>query len=462
MPVFTSEQQKGYWSMWKQYGKRMKHTGMRNRERVFYVALILAGFSLIVFALSDIISNEREYAVARSEYEQLREIFPIVFPDNPPYEFPTSWFNSALYVHSYERQILCSESVPAPQINTGFRIMSTDFIPVLLNNPESQISSKELTADTSADSKFWNINSEPAPDSRVNANLQIPDSKSRVSKPIEVPKPIEVTEPIEVPRHIKVTVPIEVPKHIKVTEPIVVPKPIKATEPIKVTEPNDPITGLTELNPDYIGWITINGVIDYPVVLGNDNSRYLNTTFTGRRNFSGTIFMDYRNTSGFQSDVCILYGHNMRDGSMFAALKKYLDPKFLSANSGIAVMTSKGEALTYKIFATKQTDVWDKAYTLSLAYIQEILSESEGAIGLQGRPSESEGAIGLQITPIESDGVVGLQGMPIKSHSASGAQGAPEELGSVADCRSNFLLLSTCVTNEDKNARLLVYAKLEG
>jgi len=165
---------------------------------------------------------------------------------------------------------------------------------------------------------------------------------------------------------------------------------------------------LTVLNPDFVGWIVIDGVIDYPVVRGRDNNGYLRVTFSGQRNSSGTIFMDYRNSQGFSGDVCIVYGHNMRDGSMFAPLKKYREKRFMEAHPNINIVTSDGDILSYRVFATKMTDAWDDAYTCSFADCMAV-AKSSGRI--------------------------------------------PEDV-------SRFLILSTCTNSSDKDDRLLVYAAL--
>jgi len=123
---------------------------------------------------------------------------------------------------------------------------------------------------------------------------------------------------------------------------------------------------LAALNRDFKGWMTVGSHIDYPVVRGSDNNKYLNTTFMGQRNTAGAIFMDYRHINGFDEQVCIIYGHNTRDGSMFAPLTRYLEPAFLQNNPNISVTTRDGKKLTYRIFAAKLTDAWDIAYTIGI------------------------------------------------------------------------------------------------
>jgi len=119
---------------------------------------------------------------------------------------------------------------------------------------------------------------------------------------------------------------------------------------------------LAKINPDLVGWISIRGIIEFPVVRGSDNSKYLNTTFFGRQNSSGAIFMDYRNTEGFSGKGVAINGHNTRGGRMFAPLSRYLDPSFLARNSTIRITTRDGTVLTYTIFNAIRTDMWDSAY----------------------------------------------------------------------------------------------------
>jgi sortase B len=131
---------------------------------------------------------------------------------------------------------------------------------------------------------------------------------------------------------------------------------------------------LAGINNDFIGWINALYSIDYPVVRGRDNDRYVNTTFFGNQNSAGTIFMDYRNASGFDEHVVILYGHRTRDGSMFTSLESYLTPDVMRRNPNITITTRDGRRVTYTVFAAKVTDAWDPAYTVGI-YEAERASE---------------------------------------------------------------------------------------
>ena len=82
---------------------------------------------------------------------------------------------------------------------------------------------------------------------------------------------------------------------------------------------------LKQKNPDTIAWIKVNGTdIDFPVVKGIDNSYYLTHNFNKEKNKAGWIFADYRNKFDGTDKNIIIYGHNMKDGSMFASLKNII------------------------------------------------------------------------------------------------------------------------------------------
>lgn len=81
---------------------------------------------------------------------------------------------------------------------------------------------------------------------------------------------------------------------------------------------------LQAMNPDIIGWIEIPGAeISYPLLQGSDNSYYLTHLSNGEYGIHGSIFMDYHNITGLSNHNTIIYGHNMKDGTMFAALSDY-------------------------------------------------------------------------------------------------------------------------------------------
>lgn len=86
-------------------------------------------------------------------------------------------------------------------------------------------------------------------------------------------------------------------------------------------------------NHDVIGWLTIYGTgVDYPLLQGDDNWKYLNTDAEGNYSLSGAIFLDARNTPDFSDFNSIIHGHHMADGAMFGDLEKFADAAFFTSH----------------------------------------------------------------------------------------------------------------------------------
>lgn len=102
-------------------------------------------------------------------------------------------------------------------------------------------------------------------------------------------------------------------------------------------------TALVKENADIIGWIDIPGTtVSYPVVQSEDNEFYLTQSIYGERSSSGAIFMDYRNERDLSDDNTILYGHNMKNGSMFGGLKQYREEDFFKEHPYVDYYTPEG------------------------------------------------------------------------------------------------------------------------
>jgi len=90
---------------------------------------------------------------------------------------------------------------------------------------------------------------------------------------------------------------------------------------------------LQKKNPDIMAWIYCPGTpISYPVVRGTDNEYYLNRLIDGTVNKSGSIFADCRNRVDFTDPHTIIYGHNMKDMSMFGSVGKYSSQEYYDAH----------------------------------------------------------------------------------------------------------------------------------
>jgi len=113
---------------------------------------------------------------------------------------------------------------------------------------------------------------------------------------------------------------------------------------------------LLERNPDAIAWLSVPGTqIDLPVVRSRDNSDYLQRDLDGKYDTAGTLFTDMINNPDFTDRVTVIYGHNMRNGTMFADLHLFRDLEFFTEHREIKLYTTEGMRIYY-IFATYITD----------------------------------------------------------------------------------------------------------
>jgi len=130
---------------------------------------------------------------------------------------------------------------------------------------------------------------------------------------------------------------------------------------------------MLQINPDYVGWIRIDGTdIDYPVVRGTDNEKYLHTSFYGEENITGAVFMDYRNVGdltthklGESLPHIIIYGHNLQQGGMFSDLRRLLNSQFYEEHRIITLIVND-KHIEFEIFSARRTDIHDPAYDLNL------------------------------------------------------------------------------------------------
>ena len=113
--------------------------------------------------------------------------------------------------------------------------------------------------------------------------------------------------------------------------------------PEHIQLPEVDFAALKEINPDIVAWIILEGTpIHYPVVQGENNTHYLNHLFDGRRNAAGAIFVDSYNQADFTDRNTIIYGHHMRDGSMFAVLERFSSQEFFEEHPYVFLLTPQG------------------------------------------------------------------------------------------------------------------------
>lgn len=137
---------------------------------------------------------------------------------------------------------------------------------------------------------------------------------------------------------------------------------------------------LREANGDVQGWIYCEDTpVSYPVVKGEDNSFYLEHSYDGKKSASGAIFLDAANRSGFADANTILYGHHMKNGSMFASLEKWSDQAFYEEHPEMWLLTPEGD---YRIvlFAGYTTSADSETYTIFTGPCEELEAYLEACI----------------------------------------------------------------------------------
>lgn len=126
-------------------------------------------------------------------------------------------------------------------------------------------------------------------------------------------------------------------------------------------------TSLQEINSETAGWIEIpDTMICYPMVHTSDNLYYLTHTFRKETNKAGSIFIETANKADFSDLHTIIYGHNMKDGSMFAGLKEYKKESYWESHPYVYVDLADGSHC-YEIFSCHDAPVTDISYTVGYA-----------------------------------------------------------------------------------------------
>ena len=118
---------------------------------------------------------------------------------------------------------------------------------------------------------------------------------------------------------------------------------------------------LQAINPDVFAWLTVYGTnIDYPVVQGEDNIRYVNTDARGRHSLSGAIFLDHRSSRDFSDLSSIIYGHHMENRVMFGEIGMFSDREYFSERRyGMLYFGGREHGLEF--FAFVHADAYDNA-----------------------------------------------------------------------------------------------------
>ena len=198
---------------------------------------------------------------------------------------------------------------------------------------------------------------------------------------------------------------------------------------------------LKSVNEDVVGWIYVDALpdISYPIVKGKDNQTYLHQTYEKNYNFAGTIFVDYENSGDFSDCNTLVYGHNMKNGSMFGHLKKFReDDKLYKQDKYFWILTPERN-YRYEIITAYTTSVNSDTYTLFKGPGEEFEKYLETIKGYSEiKTDDTDLTIKDRIVTLstctgnESTRFV-VQGKRVDAEDADGADGAATNTDSTAD-----------------------------
>lgn len=163
----------------------------------------------------------------------------------------------------------------------------------------------------------------------------------------------------------------------KLAKEVVLENPTAQAAPISVD-----FEKLKQENDDIIAWLYCEGTpINYPVVQAEDNSYYLRRGTDGKYSLSGTLFVDYRNKDDFADNNTIIYGHNMKNDTMFGILTEYQNQDYFSEHPKMYLLTPDKE-YRVQLVAGVTVSSTSSIYKLPLAdedkeaFISEMLEKS--------------------------------------------------------------------------------------
>ena len=182
-----------------------------------------------------------------------------------------------------------------------------------LLSPDTELTA--FIADTSADetSEFINTTADMGDDTTEPEIVTTPEDTSEPEESSDIAEPVtnEDTVIITTPSTTAVVTTVAETK---------APEPPNMGENLKIN-----FTGLLKTNSDIKGWLYgMGGIVNYPVLQGQDNDKYLTYLYNGKKSNNGSLFIHYRNTL-YEDDFFLLYGHAMASGAMFGRLWWYQD-----------------------------------------------------------------------------------------------------------------------------------------
>ena len=162
---------------------------------------------------------------------------------------------------------------------------------------------------------------------------------------------------------------------------------------------------LKQENEDIVGWLYLeDSPINYPVVQSNDNDYYLRRLVNGEYNIAGSLFMDYRNDSNLEDNNTIIYGHNMKNNTMFGSLQEYKNQDYYDNHKVMYYFTPEKNYII-ELFTGYTISVESDIYDLSVidsSKLEELISKSD--FESNTKVTEEDKIITLSTCAYEYDG----------------------------------------------------------
>lgn len=162
---------------------------------------------------------------------------------------------------------------------------------------------------------------------------------------------------------------------------------------------------LKQENEDIVGWLYLeDSPINYPVVQSYDNDYYLRRLVNGEYNIAGSLFMDYRNDSNLEDNNTIIYGHNMKNNTMFGSLQEYKNQNYYDNHKVMYYFTPEKNYII-ELFTGYTISVESDIYDLSIidsSKLEELISKSD--FESNTKVTEEDKIITLSTCAYEYDG----------------------------------------------------------
>lgn len=141
------------------------------------------------------------------------------------------------------------------------------------------------------------------------------------------------------------------------------------------------LAALREVNSEVAGWIAIPGTeVSYPLLRSRDNETYLTRSWDGSATSAGSIFLDCRAAWDPRGFNTIVYGHNMRNGTMFGSLRNYRRDGYWQEHPAVVLIDDEGTHY-YDIFAAWEPRVTDAAFQLDFTSAEDRRAFLDTALG---------------------------------------------------------------------------------